>query len=69
MDSAPGKVELEYRNRIGRVPGIIEGTPAVLSRKRWFRARAGARLVLRPAIRSRSQAPIFNPSFGCVTRQ
>jgi hypothetical protein len=43
MDSAPGKVELEYRNRIGRVPGIIEGTPAVLSSKRWFRARAGAR--------------------------
>jgi len=45
MDSAPGKVELEYRNRIGRVPGVIKGTRTVLCSKRWFRAIAGARLV------------------------
>ena len=45
MNSAPGKIELEYRNRIGRVPGIIKGTRTVLRRKRWFRAIAGARLV------------------------
>jgi hypothetical protein len=30
MDSAPGKIELEYPNRIALVPGIIKGTRTIL---------------------------------------
>ena len=30
MDSAPGKIELEYPSRIALVPGIIKGTRMIL---------------------------------------
>jgi hypothetical protein len=58
---------LEYPNRIALLAGIINGKPTV-SHSTIGSSREPERDVRSP-IRSRSQAPTFDPSFGGVARR